>query len=430
MPLPLEGVRILSNAIVWAGPYATMLLADLGAELIEIENIRHLNITRTQLRFPPPGYFDGAGGNVYSRRDSSGRFWDRQAYFNYGKRSHKGVTVDISRPEGRALFLRLVAHCDVFLENNAAGVMEKMRLNYDALKAANPQIIMMRFPGFGLDGPYQHYKGYGANVEAVVGHTWLRGYLDGDPSETSPIYHADPAAGAHVAFAIMTALLYRRRTGKGQLIDHSQAEGVIHHLAHSFMDYSMNKRVQGGWENHDTSMAPHGVYPAAGEDRWIAIACPSDEAFATLCDLMGAEGLATDPRFADTAARYRNQAELDPIVAAWSATQNRDDMMRRLQAAGIPAMSVFDQFELLHNEQLRARGYFEQVTHPEAGTFEYPAAMAKFSATPMHIRTHAPTLGQHNEEIYKGLLGMSDEEYQRLQETQIIGDTYTDDAHS
>ncbi len=443
LALPLAGVRVLSQGIVWAGPFATMILADLGADVIEVESIQHLNPTRATLRHMPSSFTDGPRGAIYLDRDPSEGFWNRHSYFNYGKRGHRSVTLDITRPEGRELFDELVRGSDVFLENNAAGVVEKWDIDYPRLAMLNRRLIMVRFPGYGIDGPYRHFKGYGANVEAAVGHTLLRGYRDSDPSTTPAIFHADPNAGAHVAFAIMTALWSREETGEGQLIDLSQAEAVMHHLAYAFMDYSMNRRLQGHWGNRHPSMAPYGVFPCRGEgatpgstsapdqasdDMWIALAVPSDEAFVALCAEMGAPELARNPRYADAVSRYHNQDDLEPVVAAWTREFGQRELMERLQRAGVPAAAVLRQQTMDADPHLEARGFWEQITHPEAGTHRYPGPLAKFAVTPLHARGPAPCLGEHNEEILKGDLGVSDEQYARLLAAGIIGTVYLDSA--
>lgn len=437
--LPLDGVRVLSQAIVWAGPMASLTLADLGADVIEVESIQHLNPTRANMRRMPASLLEGPRGAIYLNRDPSEGFWNRQSYFNYGKRGHRSVTLDITRPEGLRLFDDLVRTSDVFIENNAAAVAEKWNIDYPRLSELNPRLIMVRFPGYGIDGPYKHYKGYGVNVESVVGHTTLRGYRDSTPAMTPSVFHADPNAGAHVAFAVMAALWAREETGLGQLIDLSQAEAMIHHLAHAFMDYSMNGRVQGHWGNRHPSMAPYGVFrcqgaegrgpgAAEGDDDWLALAVPSDEAFAALCREMGMPDLARDPRFVDVVSRHHNQDALEPIIAAWTRRFDARVLMMRLQEAGVPATVVMRQPEMAADPHLEATGFWEELTHPATGTHRYPAPSATFTETPLHIRGPAPLLGEHNEAILKGLLGMSDAYYDRLVETQVIGTTYLDTA--
>ena len=428
-PLPLAGVRVLSQGIVWAGPFGTLILADLGAEVIEIESIQHLNPTRATFRHVPPAIMQGVSGVFYLDRDPSEGFWNRQAFYNYAKRAHKSVTLDLHSEAGRELFFELVRQSDVFLENNAAGVVEHLGIDWPQLSEVNPRLVMVRFPGFGISGPYKYFRGYGATMEAVVGHTMLRGYRDADPSATPPIYHGDPNAGAHVAFAIQAALFARETTGAGQLIDMSQAEAVVHHTSYALMDYAMNRRVQRHWGNRHPSMAPYGVFPAAGEDRYVALAVPDDAAFARLCEAIGQPELASDARFADSVARYQHQDDLEPLVAEWTRTLMPREAMERLQAAGVPCAMVAKQDdEMATDPHLRERGFFITNDHPEVGTRRYPGPMAKFPRTPLGLRGPAPTLGQHNEDILCGLLGVSEERYRQLLEQQVIGTAYLETA--
>ena len=276
---PLAGVRVLAQGLVWAGPFATVILADLGAEVIEIESIQHLNPTRTMLRHIPDVVMQGPGGSYYLNRDGSEGFWDRQAWFNYAKRGCLSATFDLQSERGHELFLDLVTKADVFLENNAAGVVEHLGIGWEVLHAANPRLVMVRFPGFGITGPYAHHKGYGTDMEAIAGHTMVRGYAGSDPSTTPVSVHSDPNAGTHAAWAVQAALLARERTGQGQLVEISQSEAVLHHIAFDVLDYGFNGREHGQRGNDHPAFAPYGVFPCAGGDRWIAIACTSDEAF-------------------------------------------------------------------------------------------------------------------------------------------------------
>jgi crotonobetainyl-CoA:carnitine CoA-transferase CaiB-like acyl-CoA transferase len=302
--------------------------------------------------------------------------------------------------------------------------MEKLGLTYPVLKEANPKIIMISFPGYGIDGPYSHYKGYGANVEAVVGHTWLRGYPDSDPTETYAVYHADPAAGASAAFALLAALYHREQTGEGQFINMAQSENVINHFSQAVMDFSMNGRVQNSLGNRDPSRAPQGAYPCQGEDAWIAISVEDDEEFAALCKVMGKPELASDERFADVASRHQNHDELDEIISAWTKDREHFELFHQLQREGVTAGPILTAAEVLEDPHLNDRGYFETITHPVAGTHPHPGPVFDFSATPLHIRGPAPCLGEHNEYVYKDIIGVSDEEYTQLVEEKHIGDSY------
>ena len=325
--------------------------------------------------------------------------------------------------------MRLVAESDAYLENNAAGVVESLGIGWPALSEVNPRLIMVRFPGFGISGRYTHFKGYGSNMEAVAGHTMLRGYRDADPSLTPNSLHGDPNAGSLVAFAIQAALLARERTGKGQLIELSQAEAVAHHVPYDFMDYSMNQREHPHRGNRHPSMSPYGIYHAAGEDCWIGIAVPSDEAFVELCAELGLDSLPSDERFADVVSRIHNQDDLDPLIDAATASQDMHALAERLQARGVPAMALEHQQELTEDPQLQARNFFTPIDHPAAGTHLYPGPLAKLEHTASGPPWRpAPTLGQHNEQIFRDVLGMSAEEIRRLEDEQLIGQTYLETA--
>ena len=273
--LPLEGVRVLAQAIVWAGPFGSMILADLGAEVIEIESIQHLSPTRAFYRHISPRQREGTTGAGLVNRDTSEGFWNRYTFFNYAKRAHKSITLDLHSERGHELFLELVRHSDAFVENNAEGVAGHLGIDWPTLSEVNPQLIMIRFPGFGLSGPYRDFKGFGAAMEALAGHTLIRGYRDSDPSQTPPTYHADPNAGAHMAFALQAALYQRERSGEGRLIEMAQSEVVMHHVSHAWMDHQMNGRLQPHWGNQHPSMAPYGVFPAAEEPAWSTTCRPT-----------------------------------------------------------------------------------------------------------------------------------------------------------
>jgi crotonobetainyl-CoA:carnitine CoA-transferase CaiB-like acyl-CoA transferase len=427
-PRPLAGVRVLSQAIVWAGPTGTLMLSDLGAEVIEIESIQHFTPTRGNVRHIPPAQAEGPIGASFAGRDISEGFWNRRNSFNYASRGHKSITLDLRSEAGRELFFELVRVSDAYLENNAAGVVDRLGVGWDAVSRVNPRLVMASFPGFGLSGPYAHFKGYGATMEAVAGHTMLRGYRGEPPSEVSATFHGDPNAGAHAAFAIIAALIGRERTGRGQFIEISQAEAVAHHVSYGFMDYSLNRRVQEPPGNRHPSMAPSGVFPCRGEDAWIAIAVPSDEAFVALCRELGEPAAAEDPRFADVVSRKRNEDALEALVAAATAQRTPGELMERLQTARIPAAIVYHQQDLFDDPQLQARGFFREIGHPVVGPYLYPGAMATFARGPADLETPAPTLGQHNAEILRGLLGVDDARYQRLIEDEVIGTVYLENV--
>src|ERR671924_396069 len=240
--LPLEGIRILDFTVVWAGPFATMLLADFGAEVIRVESLQYFpSVTRGLLPRPDkavvrslPGY-----AGAYPEHDPGPRPWNRHPMFNPHARNKHSMTVDLRRPKGRELFIKLVSVSDVLVENHSARFMENLGLTYDVLQGSKPDLIMVSMPAFGMSGPYKYYQGFGINVESVCGFTWLRSYPDGDLSDTSATLHMDAASGASAAFAILAALHYRRRTGKGQFIDFGQAENLMQQIGEILMDYTL-----------------------------------------------------------------------------------------------------------------------------------------------------------------------------------------------
>jgi crotonobetainyl-CoA:carnitine CoA-transferase CaiB-like acyl-CoA transferase len=383
------------------------------------------------MRHIPDVVMQGPGGSYYLNRDGSEGFWDRQAWFNYAKRGCLSATFDLEGERGHELFMQLVRKADVFLENNAAGVVDRLGIGWDVLHAANPRLVMVRFPGFGITGPYAHHKGYGTNMEAIAGHTMVRGYVGDDPSTTPNSLHGDPNAGTHVAWAVQAALLARERTGQGQLVELSQSEAVLHHIAYDVLDYSFNGRERGQRGNDHPAFAPYGVFPAFGEDRWIAIGVTSDAAFAALMTQLDAAKFADDERFATTIARLRHRTRVNDLVAELTRHHIAEDLARSLQASGVMAAALAHQQEMHTDEHLAARNYFTPITHPAAGTHLYPGPLGKLQNTadgpPFRP---APTLGQHNEYVYKEIIGLSDEDYQKLVDDDIIGTVYQESAHA
>jgi crotonobetainyl-CoA:carnitine CoA-transferase CaiB-like acyl-CoA transferase len=422
--LPLEGIRVLDFTVVWAGPFATMLLADFGAEVIRVESLQYFpSVTRGLLPRPDTAMLRQLAGyaGAYPERDPGPRPWNRHPMFNPHARNKLGMTVDLSRPPGRELFLKLVGLSDVLVENHSAQFMANLGLTYDVLCRHRPDLIMVSMPAFGMSGPYKLYQGFGINVESVCGFTWLRAYPDGDVTETSSTLHMDAASGAGAAFAILAALHYRERTGKGQFIDFAQAENLLQQIGEILMDYSMNGRSQTSLGNRHPAMAPHGCYPCKGEDRWIAIAIATDAEWERFRAAIGDPAWACDARFADSASRYRHQDALDAAIAAWTRQHHPWEIMERLQAAGIAAGPVMREPDLFTDPHLRARGFFEMVTHPEAGTHPYPGIMWKMSKTPAAIRRAAVRLGEDNDYVYRQLLKLSDEEIAALRADGHIG---------
>ncbi|MCC6959834.1 MAG: CoA transferase [Dehalococcoidia bacterium] len=434
-PKPLEGIRVIDLCVVWAGPYATMMLGDLGAEVIKPENpFVFQPMTRGAIARPPQilltngiAWAGGLPNNVPGERP-----WDYNPTFVSLYRNKKSFTVDLRRPEGLDILKRLVAESDVVYENNATGTMEGLGITYEWLKEANPRIIFVRVPAYGSDGPYARARALGVHLEAVMGHSLLRGYADADPSSNTAIYSGDYLAGAQGAFAVMTAIWHRDRTGEGQLIEIAQAENAAAMFTQAIMDYSLNGVVQGANGNRDVhGRAPAGVYPTVSpgdastmDDRWIAISIETDAQWQAFGKAIGSPAWANDPRFATNAGRLEHHDELDGLIGAYTATQDDYELMHRLQAAGVPAAPVLEASRMFDEPHLRARDFFKSQTQPASGTYEYVGPLWKMPATPIEYYQPPVMFGEHNDYVYRELLKVSDEEFEALKAGGHIATEY------
>ena len=430
--LPLEGLRVLEITVVWAGPYCGSFLADLGAEVIRVESTKAFvplsrgagpRLTQAQIENLPL-YSGGTPGYVPGERP-----FNRSPMFNSHARNKRSMTVNLMDPGGREIFDRLVSISDVLVENNPTETMEKLGISYETLKAVKDDIIMLRMPSYGSDGPYRNFRAHGVHIEGVVGHTMLRGYEDTDPSYNTTVLMSDAAAGAQGAFAVLAALNHRKRTGQGQLVELGQAENVFSFLGEYYMDYLMNGRTHGPTGNRHPR-ALQGCYPCAPEDgnddRWVVITVYDNEQWHALCEIIGAADLAGDAELADAAARHARQAEIDPRIAAWTRTQTPADAMNILQRAGIPAGAVMNQADAFADPHVQRRQFFQEAYQEDCGTHLYPGPLYKMSATPLGIRRGPAMFGQDNEYVYRELLGYTAEEYAALEAAGHIGTDYVE----
>jgi crotonobetainyl-CoA:carnitine CoA-transferase CaiB-like acyl-CoA transferase len=424
--LPLEGIRVVDITVIWAGPSATMQLADWGAEVIRVESRQHWQVaTRGRSAFPPQELVSNpvrrGGIATYCGRDVSHRAWNRYTLFNAHARNKLSCTMDLSRPEGQDIFKKLIVESDVFLESNAPHAMENLGLTYDVLAEVNPKLIMLSMPAFGSTGPYKYYRALGVHQEAFIGHTHLRGYPDADPLSTSTLFHADASAGATGALAVLMALHYRNRTGKGQFIDMAQAETAIPHLGEAVMDYTMNRRVQTSRGNRIPGAAPCGCYRCRGDDRWVNITVTTDEEWRGLCRAMGHPEWARDGRFGDALSRERHMDDQDDFIQKWTTQCDHYELMHHLQRNGVPAGPVIAEDDAFEDPHLAERGFFNELTHAECGTHMYAGLGYRMSRTPNRLRRPPVRLGEDNEYVYKQVLGVSDKEYARLEAEGQIG---------
>ncbi len=425
--LPLEGVRILDFTVVWAGPYATMHLADWGAEVIRVESRQHFApTTRGFMAHPPQAMADASANQGFGLPDDrvDGRPFNRQPIFNDHARNKLSITLDLTRPEGQDTLDRLLAVSDGVVENNLPPNIERQGITWERLSKVNPQLIMLRIPAFGIDGPYRGYRTFGNHMEALCGHPALRAYpglsLDYAPTGVP----SDAASGVGSAFAFLMGLRQRRKTGEGLMIELATAENFVPLIGDFVMDYTMNGRVHEHLGNTHPTLAPHNVYRCAGADSWVAIAVRSEAEWQHFCTVCHALDLGSDPRFATMASRHEHRDDLDARIATWTADHDAHWVMERLQAESIPAGLVTNERDILENRQLEARGFWQSLTHPETGTQRYQGPIWQASETPVELRRAAPALGQDNAYVYQEILGFSDDEYRAFEEAGHIGIDY------
>jgi crotonobetainyl-CoA:carnitine CoA-transferase CaiB-like acyl-CoA transferase len=424
--LPLAGLRILDLGIALAVPYGSMLLADLGAQVIRVESTQVFpNQTRGVLARPSKKAIltmaPISGG--YPDREPGQRPWNRFPWANCTGRNKLGMTVDLRKPSGLEVFRRLVRISDAVMENNTPGSLERMGITYEWLREAREDIVFVQLSSFGHDGPYRDYRALGLQVDAFCGHDVLRRYRDRDPSYNTWAVPSDYAGGVSAATACIMALLHRKRTGKGQRVDISMVENFVNLIGHIIMDYTMNGRVQESRGNRDPD-AVQGVYRCKGDDRWVAITIATDEHWKGFVDAAGNPEELRDPRFATLTDRLRHQDALDPLIERFTSQHDHREAAELLQRYGVPAGPVLDDADAYADPQLRERGFFVRVTHADAGTHLYPGMPFKLSRSQLGIRTPPVGLGEHNEYVYKELLGYSEEEYRKLEGEGHIGTEY------
>jgi crotonobetainyl-CoA:carnitine CoA-transferase CaiB-like acyl-CoA transferase len=383
-----------------AGPASTRMLADYGATIVRVESQKRVDAIRTVEPFlqSPPGTEDSA------------LFHD----INAGKLM---LTLDLGQPAAREVALDLVRWADVVAESFTPKAMRAWGLDYESLRKVKPDIIMLSTCLMGQTGPAASFAGFGNLAAALTGFYHLCGWPDRPPAGPFGAY-TDYIAPRFNAAAILAALEHRRRTGEGQHIDCAQAEAAMHFLGPAILDQTVNGRTQGPTGNRDPNYAPHGVYPAAGDDRWVAIVVTDEGQFGALAEAIGQPGLARDPRFTTMAARLEHQDALDDVLAAWTRGREPVAIECALQAAGVPASVVQRSVDLSEDPQLLHRGHFVRLEHPTHDTTLVEGARFTLSRTPAKVEGAAPTYGRDNQYILETLLGYDEE---RITELVIAG---------
>ena len=410
---PLEGIRALELSEIWAGPFCGCLLGDMGAEVIKLESIQR--IARGPLN-PPVGTLG------YPDSDPGNAPWNRQGNFNSVNRNKLGLTLDLKSKAGVTVFKELVTTVDIVFCNYARPVMESFGLGYDVIKEIKPDIIYMLMPGYGNDGPYKDYRSMGMAIDAISGHSFLRGYPDLDQSSNSLVHHPDAVAAVNGVLALTTSLVKRTKYGEGQFIDMSQAESFMTHLGEIYIENQINSDVRERRGNRHPNMVPSGVYRCSGDDNWVAISIRNEREWKKLCDLIDSN-IFYNPSFQKQSLRFENQDELDKIISQWTYSKTKECVMNKLQAKGIPAGAVVDcGAEAYSDPQLNTRDFFQIVDHPDAGIFPMSGPIFKFWSDESEAKhLPSPCLGQHNSYILEELLGYTENKITELEEYEVIG---------
>ncbi|KMO18534.1 CoA-transferase [Methylobacterium platani JCM 14648] len=401
----LSDLRVLEMGQLLAGPFCGQLMADFGAEVIKIEQ---------------PGAGDPMREWGREKPHGQSLWWPVIA------RNKKSIEINAREAAGQDLIRRLVAQADILIENFRPGTMEKWGLGYDELSAINPRLIMIRVSGYGQSGPYSQKAGYGAIGEAMGGMRYVAGDPSNPPSRAG-ISIGDTLAATFACVGGLMALHARTRTGRGQIVDSAIYEAVLAVMENLVTEYDKTGYIRERTGAILPNIAPSNVYPTKS-GVYVLIAANQDSVFKRLAAAMGRPELAADPRYATHTERGQRQAELDALIAAWTATLDREELGRILDEAGVPRGDIYRAPEMLEDAHFKARKTIVDVAHPLFGSLKMQNVAPRLSANPGRVVTAGPELGQHNDEIFRGLLGLGPDDLARLVADKVIGGSARDAA--
>ena len=410
----LDGIRVIDHGHVWAGPLLGMMMADLGAEVIKVGPPHRQSGVSMGGRQSPVGSLGGDRGATPP---------DDPRAFHGLDRGKISIAIHLGDPRGLELYKRLIARADVVFDNFAPRVMPSLGLDYQTLSAVNPRIIMASLSAAGATpGPWRDLVTYGPSLAALYGLKSLLGYA-ADPQPREDTADLDPTAAGHAFIAVLAALEYRERSGKGQFIDLAQGEATLQRAAQPLMDYLLNRRDAGPQGNRSAGLAPHGVYPAHGDDAWLAIVVRSDDEWASLRQL--AAGALDNPRWDRALHRLQDQDALDDALAAWTRTHDAATLAERLQQAGVPAFPMMSPIDLLTDPDFAtlnaaAIDLSAEAAAPARNGALYVGTPWKMQRSPAALRAPTPNRGEHDDYIYGDLLGLTKSERSELREAGII----------
>ncbi len=399
---PLKGIRVIEFTSAWAGPYTTCLLGFLGADIIKVESLKRIDHAR---------YISFSTGKNFETPDES-------SVFNSINVNKQSVTLNLKHPKAIEISKKLIAESHIMVENMRPGVINKLGLGYESIKAIKSDIIYLSSSSCGQDGPDAKFVGYAPNFASIGGFTFNTGYEDWGPSNFTGSIDIKSATAS--AFAILAALCHHQNTGEGQYIDLASQETVAILNTDMLLDFIMNGREVKRKGNRDEVMAPHNCYKCSGKDKWISIAIETDEEWESLCCVMGKEDLITDERYLDTNSRWKNQDELDDIINDWTKDFDHQELMITLQKAGVAAAPSYCSEDLFNDPHIKERKIFQETEHPVIGKDWVVAPPWRLSETPASIKRQAPTIGEHNKEIICDLLGMTEDELQQLVKEEVV----------
>ena len=401
MTKPLRVVDLTNG---WAGPLATCLLADFGAEVIKVESPSHMDWWRGA---GLQGNFDGA------------KLYEQSPTFNTVNRNKYGIALELTHTRGRTLFKDLIAISDLLVANYPPRILRKLGIDYQVLSAVNPRLVMVTLPAFGNNGPDSEYVGFGCTTEAMAGITGVSGYVDGPPQMLSNAI-GDPGTALNACFASLVGMFEMERRGGGVAIDLSHVEGLLPMNAAALLDYTINRRVQGRQDNRHPTMAPHGCYPCKGEDEWVMITIASDTQWEKFRHVLGDPAWTRDTKWTTVSGRKAAEDELDQYITAWTKEREHYEVMELCQHAGVAAGAVLSGPEVLSDSHLTAREFLLVIDKAEAGTHMYPGFVPRFAHDPSVVHRPPPCFGEHNEYVFGKLLGLPTEEMERLIKDRII----------
>jgi crotonobetainyl-CoA:carnitine CoA-transferase CaiB-like acyl-CoA transferase len=415
-PGPLSGYRGLVLTQAWAGTYATELLALLGAEIVQVENRTRLDSWR--------GSDSSTVSAVLAGHDARGGAYDLNPLFNSVNLGKRSITLDLAAPEGLDLFRRLAPRFDFVAENFSPRVMGNLKIAYPDLRKLRDDIILVSMSAYGATGPWAPVPGIGGTIEPSSGMSAMLGYVGGQPLNSGQMY-PDPVAGLYGVGALVTALAHRRRTGEGQYVDLSMQEACATFVGDEWMRYQQTGVPPARRGNRHPAYAPHGIFRCAGEDQWVALAAPDDDAFAALAAVLGPAESGTDElgaeRFARAGGRLAAEDELEAAIAARTAGRDKHALAQALVAAGVIAAPVLDTGEVLADAGLRERGVLRPVTHTLAGEAVQVGLPLRMARTTLPAWKPAPLHGEHSLEVFQQELGLGEPEYDALVRAQITG---------